>query len=175
MTKLLPYFSYETISELDYDGGIGSTTGILIDGHLDLFEVECFLARDAEEEFYDAPSRGFDVEHVYWRTEPYAGEDGDNEYDSYVYVWDKDDSKGGKPATKLEIETTWDRRCVNHEFEVAKSGVPIATIVESQHHLADDHGYIYLCEDCATSYDARLKAARIAAIAELSAAMETVG
>lgn len=155
--KLLPYFDYESIHEMD-DGGPGSCIGYLVAGHVEYFDIECFLARDVDD-FEDAPQRGFDIEHVWWRTEPYLDGDGDEQESSFIYVYDADGSKGGHAATKVEIETTWERRCFQHPFEVAKTALHKSRIALDEEHLADDRGYIYLCSECYDRWLARLDVA----------------
>lgn len=153
--RLYQRLSYETIHEIDYDGDTGSLMGFLIDGHVDLDDVDLFLATSAEEELYfDPPMRGFDIEHVWWRTTPFYDDEG-TKTDSFIYVYDADDSKGGKPATKLEIESTWEKRCVRHPFEVAANGISKHSIPEDQADLADEHGTVYLCEECYTDWNRR--------------------
>lgn len=130
--KLYQEVLYETIYEMDYDGGTGSLMGFLIEGHVDLADVDLFLAYTAP--FYD---------------------DEGEKTDSFIYVYDADGSKGGTPATRLEIETTWEKRCIRHPFEVATTGISKRSIPEDQADLADEHGTVYLCEECYTDWNRR--------------------
>lgn len=150
--------SYEVIYEMDYDGGTGSAMGVLIDGHVDFADVELFVAAVIPDEFWHTPERGFDVEHVYWRTSAFYDDEG-NQTDSFTFVYDDSPLKGGKPATKLEIESTWEKRCIRHPFEVALTGIHKSRIPEEQADLADANGYVYLCRECYDDWAARLNAA----------------
>lgn len=159
-TKLLPWFSFETVYEMDYDGSTGNPMGVLVDGHISDFELECFMAREMEDEYYDAPYKGFDVQYIWWSTAPYVDDEGEKIDGSYIYVYSDVEREGWKPSTRIEENTTWDHWCVNHPDEAAVIGMPLSEFVEEDHHRSADGKSIHYCRPCLRAFEERRKAER---------------
>jgi hypothetical protein len=147
--------NYEPFYESDGEGELGACMGFNVDGHLDFQQVEEFMATVAPEYFGDewrsAPLRGFDVRHQWVRKVP-------REW-GHVYQYQNVPGRGAKAVTRIEEETTWEERCHNHPFEVARSGFHEATFVDGEG-KGDDQKYIYFCADCVKRIDADREAAR---------------
>lgn len=152
---------FETIHEMDYDGDTGSLVGFILEGHgHTLEEVEAFV-NGYVEEYYgsDAGHSGsWMVREAWWRTVPFVDDWGEEHENSYVYVYDKDDSKGGAVGTLVEHDVPWSRECFKHRGIVAYTGFPEQQIIDSEDIAIE--GYVYTCRECSEVLRERLEIAR---------------
>ena len=153
---------YEPFYESHGDGDFGSCMGFNVDGHLDFQQVEEFMAIEAPEWFDqdDAPLRGFDVRHQWVRKVPRPW--------GHVYQYQNTPGRGAKAVTRIEEETTWEKRCHRHPFEVAQSGLHEDRFIDGKG-KGDSSGYIYYCRPCMDRINAEIAAATKKAMAEYEA------
>ena len=153
---------YEEFYESFGDGDLGSCNGFNVDGHLDFQEVEEFMATAASEWFDqdDAPARGFDVRHQWVRKVP--------RHWGHTFQYQDHPGRGAKAVTRIEVETTWDKRCYRHPFEVAQSGLHESRFIDGAG-KGDSSGYIYYCRPCMDRINAELAEATKKAMAEYEA------
>ncbi|NWL13287.1 hypothetical protein DM793_18645 [Paenarthrobacter nitroguajacolicus] len=154
--------TYDEIYETHGDGDLGSLIGFNLEGHLDFQQVEEFIATEAEEWFdgEEAPGRGFDSEHLWVRKVP-------REW-GHVYQYQTKPGRGAKAVTRLQVETTWEKRCHRHPFEVAQSGLHEDRFIDGKG-KGDDCGFIYYCRPCMDRINAEFAAAAKKAMDEYEA------
>jgi hypothetical protein len=154
--------SYDEIYESDGYGELGSLMGFNLEGHLDFQAIEEFMATEANEWFpdEDARSRGFDAEHLWVRKVP-------REW-GFVYQYQSHPGRGAKAVTRIQEETTWEKRCHRHPFEVAQSGLHEDRFIDGKG-KGDECGFIYYCRPCMDRINAEFAAAAKKAMAEYEA------
>ncbi|UYM26627.1 hypothetical protein SEA_BAUER_78 [Arthrobacter phage Bauer] len=150
---------YDEIYEDDGGGDLGCLIGFNIHGHIDFQQVEEFLATEAAEWFDDenAPERGFDAEHLWVRKVP-------REY-GWSFQYQAAPGRGAKAVTRLQVETTWEKRCYRHPFEVASTGFHETAFIDGAG-KGDDRQFIYYCRPCADRIRGEQEAARKEALAQ---------
>lgn len=146
---LYSMFEFEEVCE-DEGDCFGRVMGFHIAGHVDFADVELFMAAVEYEELARVGQRGFDVKHCWVRKVPC-------EY-GQRYQYQNFAQQGARAVTVIEEETTWEKRCVVHPFEVAKCGVPKESVINGEA-LADERGYVHFCKPCHEDFDVRQKAA----------------
>ena len=160
-------WSYEEFYETDGDGELGVCIGFNVDGHVDFQEVEEFMATVAPEyfdgDYRSAPERGFDVRHQWVRKVP-------REWGHTLQYQDAP-GRGAKAVTRIEEETTWEKRCHRHPFEIAQAGYHESTFIDGEG-KGDEYQYIYYCSDCVKRITAEQLAARKKAMDEYKAMKE---
>jgi hypothetical protein len=155
-----PSFTYEKVREDDGSGDLGAVMGFNVSGHLDDRDIEVFLAGEVSSEWFDEGTpRGFDVSHCWVRKVP-------RDF-GHAFQYQDHAGPGAKAVTYFVVETTWEKRCWQHPFDVAHCGVHKETLIGCDD-IADAQGYVYMCRPCSKSYDERLALARAAALRSAS-------
>jgi hypothetical protein len=172
------------------DGDSGSPMGFLLYGDVDALDVELFMG---DEELTDSFPDGtdFDVVECYVRKVPARDEYGEHGLMTYHYT--DQPGRGARKCTRIEQNTVWGHWCMNHIYEPAQVGIPVANVLdpiwpmvsvrilspearaERKHWRGplDGEAYVYLCRDCARAFHAREDAARAERLAAYRAQQAT--
>ena len=157
---------YEVSYEFD-EGFMGGVLAYNLFGHgLDLDEIERFLIERYDEDGID--EGGWEIREDWLRKVPTA-------VGLMMHVYGKP-GRGAKAVTVLERPHGWNRWCVNHAYEPASVGRHASEVVGGDQLVArrlvetaaeidprpdvDERGYVYMCRECADSFNERLKVAR---------------
>lgn len=148
----------DEIHEDDGDGGFYGLMGWLLYGDVDALDIEHFMgSEDMDEHSPDGGS--WDVEEMYVRKVP-------NQNGGWRYAFTGGPGRGARKCVRVERHTFWGHWCVNHIYEPASTGVPVAQVSDPVWPMVLN-GYVYLCRPCSTSFHERRDAAIKAHLAEL--------